>query len=174
MLDQKFISSEDEVSYRYAWYRQSTNPQNIGKTVRTCGTRSGAQRVKKCDTWGLYKGNFGLIVSQWSPNRTAEDPFLFSFKFSSISSLKICNTNKYEFECSTHRAPQSRGTELPHTVVVIRQKLPQTIQNYRQSCCEVGPGNEIFCPFAQLRIPATYFTLKQLIKGWRPSGLLIF
>ena len=72
------------------------------------------------------------------------------------------------------RRPSRAGPKLPHTAVVIRQKLLQTIQNYRQSCCEVGPGNEIFCPFAQLRILATYFTLKQLIKGRRPFGLLIF
>ena len=86
----------------------------------------------------------------------------------------ICSSSKCKFACSTHQAPQRRGTKLPHTMLVIRQKLPKQSKTIARAVVKLAVRNEIFCPFAQLRIPATYFTLKQLIKGWRPSGLLIF
>ena len=86
----------------------------------------------------------------------------------------ICSSSKCKFACSTHQAPQRRGTKLPHTMLVIRQKLPKQSKTIARAVVKLAVRNEIFCPFAQLRIPATYFTLKQLIKGRRPFGLLIF
>ena len=58
-------------------------------------------------------------------------------------------------------------------MLVIRQKLPKQSKTIARAVVKLAVRNEIFCPFAQLRIPATYFTLKQLIKGSRPFGLLI-
>ena len=59
------------------------------------------------------------------PSKVVQNVFVILLVFVFVFVFVIVFSFVFVKKCHTHQAPQSRGTELPHTVVLVRQKLPK-------------------------------------------------